>query len=49
MVHTLVMLVTTAASRLLIFTVGTVALMMGCGMGGWGTGVGTGAGGWMGA
>ena len=42
-VQTLVMLVTTAASRLPIFTVGMVALMMGCGMGGWGTGVGTGA------
>jgi hypothetical protein len=49
MVQTFVMLVTTAASRFPIFTVGMVAEMMGCGMGGWGTGVGTGAGGWMGA
>ena len=44
-VQTLVMLVTVAASRPLIFTVGCVALMMGCGIGGCGIGVGTGAGG----
>lgn len=43
--HGLVMLVTTAASRKLILTVGTVAKMMGCGIGGCGTGVGTGPGG----
>lgn len=49
MVQTLVMLVTTAASSMLIFTVGTVALMMGWGIGGCATGVGTGAAGWMGA
>ena len=40
-----VMLVTVAASRPLIFMVGCVALMMGCGIGGCATGVGTGAGG----
>ena len=34
MEHGLVMLVTTAASSMLIFTVGTVAVMIGCGMGG---------------
>ena len=43
MLHGLVMLVTIAASRLLIFTVGTVAVWIGCGIGGCGTGVGTGA------
>ena len=48
-VHTLVIEVIVAASRLQILIVGWVALMIGCGIGGCGTGVGTGAGGWIGA
>ena len=48
-VQTLVIDVTVAASRLMILMVGWVALMIGCGIGGCGTGVGTGAGGWIGA
>jgi len=44
-----VMLVTTAAIKLLINTVGTHFRMMSMGIGGCGTGVGTGAAGWMGA
>lgn len=48
-VQGLVMLVTTAAGRLPIITVVTVAVRMGCGIGGCGTGVGTGAAGCMGA
>jgi len=42
-VQILVMLVTTAAGKLLINTLGTIAATIGCGIGGWGTGVGTGA------
>ena len=49
MVQTLVIDVTVAASRFWILMVGCVALMIGCGIGGCGTGVGTGAGGWIGA
>lgn len=48
-VQTFVMLVTIAASKLFIFTVGAVAEIIGWGMGGWARGVGTGAAGWMGA
>ena len=44
-----VWLVTTAAGRLLISTVGTVASTIWIGIGGCGIGVGTGAGGWIGA
>ncbi len=44
-VQGLVWLVTTAAGRLLMMTVGTVMSSIGCGIGGCGTGVGVGAGG----
>ena len=44
-----VWLVTTAAIRELIKTVGIVATMIGIGIGGCGMGVGVGAGGWIGA
>ena len=44
-----VWLVTTAAGRELISTVGMVAIMIAMGIGGCGIGVGTGAGGWIGA
>lgn len=43
--HGLVILVTTAACKLLIITVGTHFSTMSMGIGGCGTGVGTGAGG----
>ena len=47
--HGVVMLVTTAAGRLPIITVGMHLPTIASGMGGCGTGVGTGAGGWIGA
>jgi hypothetical protein len=47
--HGWLMLVATAAGRLLINTFGTVPPTIGSGIGGCGSGVGTGAGGWMGA